>query len=350
METPNPSRGAGTTPSASTSPSSAMGLSIGHTEPRSTTRIGVEWAVGGRAVRVRSQSPASPRRGGGRRGQVTALSRKSRAQLRRLLASIDRGQVRPNQVLALTLTYPGEFPTDPEVWRRHLKNLKRRLEKAWGKMAVVWKLEPQGRGAAHWHLLVFEAGRVCRMRQFRSWLSSAWYEVVASGDERHLRAGTTAHRIRSWRHFERYAARYLSKKCSPMVNPETGEVRPVGRWWSIWNRSLLPIERRFETLSPAATTRLLRLLRGYWRSRERRYWRSRERRILSRWQPISSDVIEKMVRWAAAGSSGVAEPSVRGGGTSHAAEQRLLVTHLEEGHRRPQPERQSMTGTPLPDA
>jgi hypothetical protein len=121
-------------------------------------------------------------------------------------------------------------------------------------VAGVWKLEPQKRGAPHFHLLVWgmldvnyhlayfdgttglvpaEIARLVRVQEIREWVSQAWYEVVGSGDEKHLRAGTRVEDVRSLNGVSAYLKKYLGKEVPP-------EWENAGRWWGIFQRENMP--------------------------------------------------------------------------------------------------------------
>src|SRR5918999_1262915 len=79
--------------------------------------------------------PSSPRRlGGGTRDKVRGFSRTSRRNLLLRLASINRRAFRAfrGRIIFVTLTYPHEYPEDPEVCKNHLKALRRRLQRKFG--------------------------------------------------------------------------------------------------------------------------------------------------------------------------------------------------------------------------
>jgi hypothetical protein len=65
----------------------------------------------------------SRRRGGGIRGRVTGFSRASRRNLLRHFASVNRDAFRGSRgrMVFVTLTYPHEYPEDPELCKKHLK-------------------------------------------------------------------------------------------------------------------------------------------------------------------------------------------------------------------------------------
>jgi hypothetical protein len=167
---------------------------------------------------------------GGERGAIRGFSEASRRRMLQFLQTIDREK--SGMPLFVTLTYPGEWPGDPRRWKRDLQvwlgRLKRALPQAW----AVWRLEPQRRGAPHYHLLVFGVASLPKL-----WLSRTWFEVVGSGDERHLRAGTQVQAVESWRGVIFYAAKYLAKA----VEELPAEWRQgVGRWWGVHRRTQAP--------------------------------------------------------------------------------------------------------------
>jgi hypothetical protein len=94
----------------------------------------------------------SRRRSGGIRDRVRGFSRESRRNLLRRLASINRAAFKAfkGRLISITLTYPHEYPEDPEVCKNHLKALRRRLQRKFGDFAAFWRLGIQKRGA--WHL------------------------------------------------------------------------------------------------------------------------------------------------------------------------------------------------------
>jgi hypothetical protein len=82
------------------------------------------------------------RRGGGIRDRVKGFSRTSRRNLLRRLASINRRAFRAfkGRIIFVTLTYPHEYPEDPELCKRHLKALRKRLQREYGSFAAFWRL------------------------------------------------------------------------------------------------------------------------------------------------------------------------------------------------------------------
>ncbi len=160
---------------------------------------------------------------GRRRGVVKGLSDKSQARLWKWL---DR--VRTVQLVAAqftTLTYPANFPS-ARASKRDLKVFLQRLARAYPEAKGLWKLEPQERGAPHYHLLVLGLGRLDdeAWRVWLMWLATTWYEVVGSGDIRHWAAGTSSERVKHPRAVGGYMSKYFSKK-------QDFEDSTPGRYW-----------------------------------------------------------------------------------------------------------------------
>jgi hypothetical protein len=73
----------------------------------------------------------------------------------------------------VTLTYPREYPEDPEVCKRHLKALRKRLQREFEPFAAFWRMGIQRRGAWHFHLLLFVGQSVGPVRELRRFISSS---------------------------------------------------------------------------------------------------------------------------------------------------------------------------------
>jgi hypothetical protein len=177
------------------------------------------------------------RRSGGTRDKVRGFSRASRRNLLRRLASINRAAFKAfkGRLISITLTYPHEYPEDPEVCKNHLKALRKRLQRKCGDCASFWRLGIQKRGAWHFHLLLFMGPSIGPLSDLRRFISSSWHEVTGKVSEGHLRAGTRVETIRKWKEATSYVERYMAK---PEEFPEGLE---TGRIWGIWNEELLPV-------------------------------------------------------------------------------------------------------------
>lgn len=209
-----------------------------------TTRLVLR---GGYFTHVRSTAALSRFEPPKIRGLVEEFSIRSCRRMRGYLSSC-----RCDYRVMVTLTLPRWCPLagDPRGAKARLRawlaRVRRRLMEAHeGTLpkaySAFWFLEFQGNGAVHFHLY---------LTHFlpKEWVARSWYEVVGTGDERHLQAGTRIEELRSGRSgCLYYAAKYAAKveqKDLPL-----GITNP-GRWWGVnGNR---------ETVSAAIT-----LLRPY---------------------------------------------------------------------------------------
>lgn len=211
------------------------------------------WRGGSRAELRHGEGVCSH---GGERGRITGFSAASR---RRLLASV--GSVDHRQLPAgwlVTLTYPGEWAEDPARWKRDLDAWLKRLVRQHPGCFAWWKLEPQKRGAPHFHLLLYGVGSLDR-----EWVSRTWYEVVGSGDERHLRAGTNCQVMASQRASMAYASKYVAK----VVDAPSWSW--PGRWWGLVGRERVPKVLEVYDLPDDAWCAIRRLLTRWERRRSR---------------------------------------------------------------------------------
>jgi hypothetical protein len=83
------------------------------------------------------------------RGRIRGFSRCSRRNLLRHMGSINRTAFRAykGRVISITLTYPHEWPEDPQICKKHLKALRKRMDRRFGEFAGIWRLGIQQRGA-----------------------------------------------------------------------------------------------------------------------------------------------------------------------------------------------------------
>jgi len=218
------------------------GLSMAHISPFTPT---ITYLLGASVVRVVGRRPESNPNNelcpGGRRGLAT-FSSASRRRLKAVLASVKRSAL----PVFVTLTYPSEFPLDSSVYKSHLDTFFKRLRRVFPGASAVWKLEPQRRGAPHYHLFLW--GVDDRIFDF---VPSAWYDIAGNGDEYHLLwhrgelppspDGTInvhcVQQVRNFRGVFSYAAKYMSKK----VDNFSEYWESVGRWWGVMGRKFLPV-------------------------------------------------------------------------------------------------------------
>ncbi len=197
------------------------------------------------------------RRGGGIRDRVRGFSRTSRRNLLRRLASINRRAFRTfkGRMIFVTLTYSKHYPEDPERCKRHLKALRKRLQREYEPFAAFWRLGIQKREAWHFHLLLFVGSSFGPLQELRRFISSSWYEITGKVSEGHLRAGTRVEVVKKWKQATSYVERYMAK---PEEFPEGLQ---TGRIWGVWNEELLPVHWETAQVSLWDAFRIRRIYR-----------------------------------------------------------------------------------------
>ena len=156
-------------------------------------------------------------REGGKRGAIKEFSDRARGRL--LFAAFNAGC---DWLAFGFLTYPMEFPHDGRKVKRDIHLFCKWLDEEFG-CRWLWGLEFQERGAAHINFLAdkFIPKEV---------LSRRWFEIVGSGDVKHLLAGTRIEYAISSEQAAGYiAACYSAKKSAQKEVP--GDFENVGRFW-----------------------------------------------------------------------------------------------------------------------
>lgn len=201
----------------------------------------------------------APGKGGGTRGKISSFSPQSARNFKAHLEGLQRTAFLDAGLL--TLTYPKEFPADPEVYNMHLHRFKQECVRYFKRTHGVdvsgyWKKEFQKRLAAHFHILLFGVGkfrdmeqlypvpdsetpedRRRRLRCFGSVemdLRRIWVRIVGSGDSKHMLKGLEMEALASIQGGINYIANYSTKK------DQTLEGVFVGRYWGKINGHALP--------------------------------------------------------------------------------------------------------------
>lgn len=267
-----------------------MACHIGHITPhRDKKYVTVEvWHNHVRVKRMSSVVDPRPKH----RGKVNGLS--SRAG-RRLRWSIENTpELMAPGALFICLTYPSEWPHDGRLVKRHLDTFGKRCRRVGA--AFAWALEYQTRGAPHFHLI----GRfpdTWNIKQARQWVAEGWYEIVGSGDEKHLRAGTSVEEVNASALAGWYLSRYVGKKDQKTVPP--GVTFPGRMWGMVGCKPPKPKIIRFEEGNRDG----IDIIRGIRRSassdfafRQRNRYMSRAERIFeARWVGDSDPKLRKMI-------------------------------------------------------
>jgi hypothetical protein len=129
----------------------------------------------------------------------------------------------------VTLTYPSEYPIDGRVIKQHLRvflQRVKRLAESNGRMqsSSFWFLEFQARGAPHFHIFTTEF-----VPHF--WIATTWYDIVGSGDQSHLKAGTRIEKLKAGKKGVIVYAKKYARKQEQKEVPEN--YQNVGRFWGI---------------------------------------------------------------------------------------------------------------------
>lgn len=185
------------------------------------TKVALEAHVLRKDVIFKMKAPGFHKRpSGAPRGEIKRFSAASARRFRLLIRNTDdmwSGFV--------TLTYPGDSfnwtprTLDGPTCKRHVHAFCSWLRRK--KIPYVWILEFQERGAPHFHFLV--AGYVDKAE-----LARRWFDIVGSGDMRHLHAGTRVEAVKNPDQVGAYMGSYLTKLDQKTVPAEF--VR-VGRFW-----------------------------------------------------------------------------------------------------------------------
>jgi hypothetical protein len=179
------------------------------------------------------------------RGKITHFSRKSRKRLIDLFASFDAKKRQARKPLFITMTYQKNMQ-DYQRAKRDLKVFVQRLRYHYPGCAGVWRMELQGRGAIHFHLMLFGVGFL----PAQTWQD--YYNEI-TGETANNSLDVQA--IRSFRGTMFYAAKYMAKEDAPPQGSDTEAVDlpirhtrrkqgSVGRMWGYWNKANLPLGKR----------------------------------------------------------------------------------------------------------
>lgn len=188
-----------------------------------------------------------PGNNGAKRSEATEISKKSLDELRFVGMNTD-----VNFRSIVTLTYPGDYPTDGKAVKKHLNSLLTRFRSEFEGMAYIWVIEFQVRGAPHYHIVTdidLEAieGKIVKKRRragkyttnidLEKWLARTWNRIIfdnkywspkAEDKEKHLRAGVAWETIWSKDGGAKYIAKYASKPYQKQI-PE--KYQNIGRAW-----------------------------------------------------------------------------------------------------------------------
>ncbi len=234
----------------------AVTLSTLHISPQDWP--GVSW-IGGASLLKVSKGGHCTAPEGGLRAQIQGFSDDSRRRLLRTIARVRRDAPLP---MFVTLTWPEAFPSARDA-KRFLDRFLKRLRREFPGVGLIWKLEPQQRGAPHFHMLVWGVA----LDPLRAFVPGAWFAIAGGGDVKHLLWHLGAfgngnkhcvQKVRSWRGVWNYAAKYLGKTFEV-----SGWDRP-GRYWAVVSRGNIPFgEEQYQEVSWHEAIQLQRYQRRF---------------------------------------------------------------------------------------
>lgn len=217
--------------------------------------------VRGGSILKASKNRTNERKGGGRRDKIKGFSRGSRRRLMSTIASIRLDAELP---LFVTLTYPAVFPSPMEA-KRHIDIFNKRMRREFPDCGLIWKLEPQERGAPHFHDMVWNVDA----KRAQEFIPYAWFDIAGGGDELHLKfhlgllGNGNEHcvqQVRTWKGVWNYASKYLGKtfEVAGWSNQWTG------RFWSVVNRQNIPFgETELLDMTEKEIAQLMRLQKRF---------------------------------------------------------------------------------------
>ena len=238
----------------------------------------ISFAEGGRLVQVKLPARA-PEMTRGVRGQIGDFSDASGRRLQQKFNAIDQRAITVDRVGFLTLTYPFFFVTPREA-KRHLHRFLQQLQREHGRIPLFWKLEPQQRGAPHFHLMIFAASPA-QLSDLTRWSAHTWHAIAGHDDPRHLawHLGELGNGnkpclepIRSWNGACSYTSKYLAKS-SPAVRRNVEQWEHPGRWWGTRFYDHLPVRIHRQDLTQAKAKLARRLLRRWYEKQPSGRWR-----------------------------------------------------------------------------
>lgn len=200
----------------------------------------VKVSAQGRLLRVKCMGNADEGWHRSKRGRVTEFTPSSRMRLLQMLARVEA----PNskgfvfKVSFLTLTTREVYSAFD--FKKFMVVFFKRLKRKYPRMAVVWRVEYQKRGAAHCHLILYNAPWIDKGK-----VQDVWGDIVSES-----KPFTRIEKIRSYKHLIGYASKYVAKVCdsgfisaSKTTAPPEQEVNQKkldGRVWGVYNRKCLP--------------------------------------------------------------------------------------------------------------
>ena len=165
----------------------------------------------------------------------------------------------------------------------------KRVQRLWPQVSIAWRLQPQQRGAPHYHGLAYglRGDGDTDGAKFQQWAAAAWTDCVASAlptgldnwqRDAHLLHGCQVTPVDGQTGVKKYLADYVSK------SDASGAAAIAGRQWGVLGRKWLPVSATVTVNVPVDAS--FRLVRGVRRmaSRLLHYSGGRVRKYKPRWR------------------------------------------------------------------
>lgn len=165
-------------------PSGARSRADGHPDPLlSVHNTTITMSLGGSYAQVKIGQPDQERtRSPHKRGKISGFTRHSRRRFMDEVNSLDDSKLADVRAVFLTLTYHSFYPKAADS-KADLERLLRRIRQEFDGYGW-WKLEPQQRGAPHFHLVIFL--QPSQATAFKEWAPGAWHKIAGHGSADHL--------------------------------------------------------------------------------------------------------------------------------------------------------------------
>lgn len=175
------------------------------------------------------------------RGEVNGFSIGSRIRLLRKFHRLHSPESHGYRSKVSFLTLTTLVHLHPRVIKRYAQSLFKRISRKYPRIAVIWRLEFQKRGAPHLHCVVYNAPWIDR-----SWLVASWGEIVGQ-----VNPVVDLRRVKSGRQLTMYVSKYVAKLGdSSLLDIGTKNAATDGQWvdmkqnigrvWGVWNANCLP--------------------------------------------------------------------------------------------------------------
>jgi hypothetical protein len=132
----------------------------------------------------------------------------------------------------VTLTYHHGHHRAEQRPAEHLNNWLTQARQRWPGLDYVWRLEPQQRGAPHFHVMLLfpKSSSAPAIEQLRAWASESWHRIADPTSEAHARHGVDVKQADSFRKVYAYLSKYCAKEESASA------ARIEGRRWACSRR------------------------------------------------------------------------------------------------------------------